>query len=528
MPYCAPMTRNGTTGFALLQALLPFTVLLLVAAALYGAAWWVDFGGSSAHPGQLWTEPGAVATLTSFSEVTVGVLGIAITVVAIIVELAANRYTPRITDLFVRDPINIAVMGFFVVTAVVVLWVDMSLYGPHHPRTMALLATGLMTMSLLAILPYFAYVFDFLSPTRVIELIRMNGASHVRRMARGASTVEPARTGVVTAIEQLGDIALNSVDKKDKPLTLSALGALATLTIDAMGDKERLPAAWFDTRPLVRHDQDFIALHPDMVRALTQRKTWLEMKVLRQYQAVFGEAVNRMRDVNHLIGIHTRRLAVQALDGGDVPAFQLAVRFLNTYLRAAINARDVRSAYNLFNEYRLLAEHALDNNHGDTVLELATHLKYYGQLAFSMNLAFILETAAYDLCTLLELAAEAEADCHDTLLGVFLDVDREPDADRQSQETSLRGVRKAQIKLATHYLARGRTERARRIYADLRGENPERLRSIRGEIERVEDAEYWEVSDRGINFEWLPADQRAQLETFFGWFSEPTFGDEPT
>ena len=38
------------------------------------------------------------------------------------------------------------------------------------------------------------------------------------------------------------------------------------------------------------------------------------------------------------------------------------------------------------------------------------------------------------------------------------------------------------------------------------------------ELERVETQEYWEVSDRGINFEWLPPDRRATLETFFGWF----------
>ena len=116
----------------------------------------------------------------------------------------------------------------------------------------------------------------------------------------------------------------------------------------------RTSRAFFDTRPLVRHDQDFIALHEDMVHAVAARRTWVEMKVLRQYQSVFGEAVNRMRDVNHLIAIHTRRVALWALENDDIHARRLAVRFMNTYLRATLNARDVRSAYNILNEYRLL------------------------------------------------------------------------------------------------------------------------------------------------------------------------------
>ena len=45
-------------------------------------------------------------TLGSAGEVVAAVLAIAITVVAIIVELASNRYTHRITELFVREPIN--------------------------------------------------------------------------------------------------------------------------------------------------------------------------------------------------------------------------------------------------------------------------------------------------------------------------------------------------------------------------------------------------------------------------------------
>ena len=196
---------------------------------------------------------------------------------------------------------------------------------------------------------------------------------------------------------------------------------------------------------------------------------------------------------------------------------------MNTYLRATLNARDVRSAYNILNEYRLLGEAALEHNDIELAIDIAEYIQFYGQTAFSMQLAFLLETAAYDLCMMIEQASRQGAPCHDRLLGIFLELDREPDADGSPQEASLRGVRKAQIKLATHYLTLETAEGvayARRIHRDMRLEKRERLSSIRLELERVQDPEYWEVSDRGINYEWLAPERRARLATFFAWFDE--------
>ena len=209
-------------AFALSHGAVPFFTLFVISAVIYAGLWVLDFGSFDQNPVALWSAPATYDVLIQFTQVTIGLLGIAITVVAIIVELAANRYTPRITELFVRDPTNVAVMSFFVIASVLVVWIDLSLGGAPHPRRMALAASGIQTVSLLVILPYFAYVFDFLSPTRVIDRIQQAGSLHLSQLARGSATVDAARAGVVQAIEQLGDIALNSIEKKDKPLTLAS------------------------------------------------------------------------------------------------------------------------------------------------------------------------------------------------------------------------------------------------------------------------------------------------------------------
>ena len=130
---------------------------------------------------------------------------------------------------------------------------------------------------------------------------------------------------------------------------------------------------------------------------------------------------------------------------------------------------------------------------------------------------FVTETAAYDLCALCELASQSEASCHDRLLAVFLEIDKEPET--QAEERALRGVRKAQAKLASYYLLHEQPARARRIYDDMAGESPERLRSIRDEMLSITSKDFWEVVDRGTNFDYLPDDRKQKLREFFADFA---------
>lgn len=506
--------------------ILPSRAILLSTAGLvalslfvYAVLWIIDFAGvEGGGVLALWEQTEARNTLTGLGEVTVGILGAALTVVAIIVELSAHRYTPRVTELFVRDPVNIVSLSFFVVTAVLVLWSSMSVYGPAHPKAMVLVSIGFMSVSLLILLPYFTYVFEFLQPTKVVSQIQQKAVVALRLGKKATpAQLEHAKREVGGAVEQLGDMVLNSIDNKDKAIAIASINALAGIAETSLQAKADQASAWFDSDMLTDGDRDFIAFHRGLVRQLTERQTWLEMKILRQYQAAFNNALGPLPDINHLLAIQTRHMAVYASVTNDLHTLGLGMKFLNTYLRAAINERNVRSAYNLMGEYRLLGESLVVRGYDPIAVEVANHMKFYGQLAFNQKLAFILESAAYDLCTLLESAHKNRSAAHDSLLEIFLDVDREPEGGR-AQETALRGVRKAQVKLATHYLVRDDYRYALRIWEDMSEEVPDRLDSIRAELMSLETEEYWEVNDRGTNFDYLPPDRREKLNEFFGWF----------
>jgi hypothetical protein len=61
---------------------------------------------------------------------------------------------------------------------------------------------------------------------------------------------------------------------------------------------------------------------------------------------------------------------------------QLVLKFFITYC-ALPHARDVRTAYNVLHQYRLLAEDVLRAGMDDHLLEIAGYFRYYGQVAFA-------------------------------------------------------------------------------------------------------------------------------------------------
>ena len=529
----SPVPRQRRRSLAILGLLAAFAV------AVFAALWMLDYFFIDARgPGR----EGAFRQLFDFdaetmqnalgnvAQVIAAVLGIAITVVSIVVQLAATRYTSRVADLFFRDRINIGVMGFFVVACVEALWVSMTVRKDFVPQA-TIVATVLMaSTSLLLLVPYFAYVFDFLDPEKVIARIGVQTLDRATGRGRGddSGDATPAaiagRQALATSgLAHLADIAVNALGQKDKVIASDASAALRRLLVEYQSRKAKLEPEWFAIGEALRSDPDFVALAPDSLADLARRRTWVEWKGLRQIREVFGAALASMPEMAHVVAIDTRYVGEAALAASDREVLALTVKFMNTYLRASLNARDVRTAYNVLNQYRQLAESLLDDRSTKspwtqaTLVEIAGHFKYYARLAHGIGLGFVTETAAYDLCALIEAASERGAACHDQLLTVFLEIDKEPET--QAEERALRGVRKAQAKLASYYLLQDQPARARRIYEDMAHEAPDRLRSIRDEMLAITFKDFWEIVDRGTNFDYLSDERKAKLRQFFAEFA---------
>ncbi|MBW2460722.1 MAG: DUF2254 domain-containing protein [Deltaproteobacteria bacterium] len=506
--------------------LLPLSILAVTSLVVFLITYWIDAYSdpNPRHALGLFFDPNpesAANTLSNAGEIVAAVLAIAITVVAIVVELAANRYTHRITELFVSTPVNFYVTGFFVVTALQSLWVTLIFdydpatgtgFVPHVGITVSMV---MLTGCLLILLPYFGFVFSFLNPIQIVQRIQQQT---LRFIVRQRGSIRRIQSDAVSGVEQVADVGLNAMENKDKGVSMASVEALQNLVIDYQEVRGGLPEGWFQVEGELAHNPDFVSMSPEVLADVSRRKIWFEMKVMRQYQTIYTEALNRMRDINYLIAISTRRVAEAAIRSESKELLDLSLKFFNTFLRATINARDVRTAYNVLNQYRLLAESALEYQGGSRSSEIARYFKYYGLAAYHANLPFILETVAYDLCSLNELAFDRKSDARRDILRTFLEVDKESEG--EVQENSLRGVRKAQVKLATHYLLHGDEKLARQVYRDMADEDPTRLTSIRDELLNVRTAEFWEISDRGVNFDYLSPDRKAKMLEYFDWFGD--------
>jgi hypothetical protein len=444
------------------------------------------------------------------------VLAIVITVVSIVVQLSAERYT-GVARMFFRDPTNVWVMGFYIVACVVGVGTSLSLREEFVPR-LTLTAMAVMTITGLVLMaPYFAYVFRFLEPENIISRIR---ASAVATAKAGAKTDEcaDAQGAVLSAMEELTDITSNSISGKDKIIASRAVDALRDLALEYSKIKPDAQPAWFRIGPAIKENPDFVAMDPESLGDLVQRETWVEWKIMRQYFGIYNEALGSMRDINYLIAIDTRYIGEAAAEAEDDELIQLVLRYMNSYLRATLNARDVRTAYNVLNQYRLLVESLLRIDNGRAASEAVGHMKYYAHVSYDLNLAFVTETVAYDVGAICQLAHELGRGEQDVLLQTFLDIDR-PTPER-TQDQALKGVRKAQVKLAAYYLFADEKAKARLIYQDMASEPPLRLRAIRDELMRVETKDFWEIIDRGRNFEFMPPAQKKKLTEFFEWFGD--------
>lgn len=510
------------------QWLVPIVFLTGAALAIFWLFYSVDHfvtGGTGVQPsGGPWArywafDPASITdAVSSMAGMIAAVFGIVITVVSLIVQLSADRYT-GVARLFLSDRVNLTVMGYYVIACVCGVWLSVSIHHDYVPRAALLGMIVANTLGMVLMGPYFRYVFWFVEPMNIVAKIRSDALKSTFHAFNAGERGKVVRGQAVTlgAMEELTDITSNSISGKDKIIASGAVDALKDFALEYIKHKPKAVAAWFDIGQHIKQNPDFVAMDPESLSDLERRRTWVEWKVMRQFLGIFNEALATMRDINYLIAIDTRYIGEAAVVAKDGELIQLVYRFMNSYLRAALNARDVRTAYNILNQYRLLVEAMLRNGNAGAAVEGVRHMFYYGHVSFDMKLTFVTETVAYDVSALCQVASDLVLPEEDEILRMFLELDRPLRV--STQETALLGVRKAQVKLAAYYLSRGAEAKARMIAKDMASEPAERLAAIRRALESVTSKDFWEIIDRGRNFEFMPEGQRARLAQFFGWLS---------
>jgi hypothetical protein len=463
--------------------------------------------------------------LGGLTQVAPAILGLAITVIAIIVEMASNKYSAKVMDLFVNDPINFAVMTLFVVTSINSLWVAHIPTQTFFPFVSMILNVVLIIISLLIVIPYFYNIFNFLHPHNFIKYVEYQTTKlfdNLVKLQNNDPKIEDLKARLHENIDFIGDIAINSVVQGDRAVSQYCTNILKEICIYYDGVKKELPQSFFVLSEKELEDPDFIDFSEFVTATIQNKQIWFERKVLRMLEIIFNMSRENLRTVASGVLLDTMRIGEKACKEKDKNLIFTVMQQYNTFLRYAINNDDPRTAFNILEHYRSFGE-ALLQTVPEEVERVVFYFRYYALEAQKRHVLFILETAAHDISRLVEIAYETNSEIHKELLLQFLKLDQplEENSNDQltQQEMSLIGVRLAQVKLAAFYILNDRLDYAKLIFEDLRVEPMSRINTIREMINMNASEEYWEMTGRGINFFYVSPEQRESLTRFFEWFN---------
>ena len=454
------------------------------------------------------------SNLGSFAEVITGVLGIAITVVTIIVELAATRYTPKISDLFIRNPVNISVLSFYVVTCLFSIWFAV-FDSAIRSSLVAIVAwgyLGFVTISFVSILPYFYYVFNFLHPENIISHLEKHACKFLYQAQKNPANLATLKGRFFQTVEQISDIGVNSIASMDRSLGLACVVSLKRILISYFPIKHSFQTGWFSVQ-----EDNFLGFSKESICKIEANRTWVEMSILKQFEFLFTKSVKQIRELVQEISNATREISLFAVKNRLDETIELLIIYFNTFLRISLNNSNQYAIYHLCDQYRCLGEEMLKID-DELTLQIARYFLYYGQFSLTVSMPFTLVIASHDLRVLNEKAYIISFSKQEELLDIFLDLDKP--VETKLDEVGLRGVRKSQAILAGFYLELGEEKLARRIFDDMVHEPIERLHSIRDEIMSVDKERFWEVTDRWINFDYVSEKRRGKLLQFFDWFDQ--------
>jgi Predicted membrane protein (DUF2254) len=441
-------------------------------------------------------------------QVVAGIFAIMITVVAIIVQLSATRYTSRVVDLFLADPINVLIFFVYVVPLIYGMWLSNVLEPGTDARLSAGLFVVLATLAVVLVIPYFQYVFVFLQPRHIIEKIEISIEKSLREAVAGPERIARVQSEVSNSVRQLSDIALSSIAQSDIVLAMHCVDSVRQAATYYVAHKERLPPAWFEV-----DRNHIVGLSEDMWRDMVARRTWIEMEVFKQYEIAFTSSLRKAHDVNSHVARGLREIAEAGARHERLETVELFIKGLNTFITYALSERDIRSAVHVLYQYRLLGEALLQR--AELVRRMAEHLKYYAHNSLRRGIYFIIDAIAYDLRVLIERAFSEHPATADLLLGIFLELDQA--AESKEDLARMRGVRKSQAMLAGFFIRAGRLELAKRIHDDMAAETREFLAGIRQELFATQSREFWEIEDRGVSFYYVEEPHRESVTQFFAW-----------
>ena len=414
----------------------------------------------------------------------------------IAIPITANMYTPQLITLFVKSGANRVVLGFFVFSAVHVIWVMRMIRSDPPPILHLKISFLLVIATLLVLLPYLFSVFRSLSPESIISRVSHDVMARMKATRRGRTPAK--QEALARGIRNLGNIILRSLDRSDRDVAIAGLEAIDFCAERYLQLKKEQASEWF--RINATH---FPGLSHEAIALVNRDRIWVEMKLLLQMNRTYAAALVKVPDVISAISRSHRRFAIAAANMGDRGALDLALRYFNNFLREAIKRRDIHAVYDLLYQFRLMALHLWDP-YPERVLQIGKRLCYYAEIAEKTELPFALDLIAYDWGVVVAGVADRRPE-FDELLQSFLAV--------QVRSRFQPGIYKARLIAAAQLRQKGFHKASDKIEKSFKSKDADLIRPVLDQLLIETDPYFWEVTDRQQNLDYVPPEIKKHLHT---------------
>ena len=427
-------------------------------------------------------------------------LAIVIGAIGLGIPLTANMHSPKLIEIFLRDPINRIVLSWGALAAANVLWVNY-MVGPSFAPLWAIRFTVVFALVGWAVLiPYFFYIIRFIDPSRMVLRLRDEVRGALERVAARRCDPQAAQTEIAARLNQLGTIVIKSLDRHDRDVAAEGTWAIKTLLDEYDKHKARMPKEWF-----VVDRADFVGLSDEALEMVTDNKTWFEMKCLQQLEHGFLRALHGANDTVSTFSDATRVIARRADLHHEEQALRLCIRYFNNYLREAIKARNLRAVYDVFHQYRRLGRDLGDRP--EILREIGHHFAYYAVMARTYGMVFAPQLALFDLGWVTRRAYERASPAAPDLLQVALAMPHRSGADLHTMAV------KAKLILGGFFLEVKHEAEAELVRKNLSDVDAAHIERAETELLAAERA-FFEVTDRQLNIEYVRPERREPLRRF--------------
>jgi hypothetical protein len=470
--------------------------LLVVLAVLFIAEALIELWRSGVDASTLRYEPSAARALAStVSRAFNNLLAIVLSFVAIAIPITANMYTPKLVEIFFTDRVNLISLLFYAAMGAHAIYCQSVFVDGWTPDVHLFLLATSGVIGFVIVVPYYMYVLDFLNPSTIIRRVRERVTNEFGRIP-SESPFSDARRSLDDRILQLGNVVLRAVDRSDRDVALEAIRALDDTMIAYAKIKPSLPEQWYRVER-----ERFPGRSTEAIGQMHAERTWVEHKTLSQLYLAYEAALAKMPDAVSAISLINGRVGLRASAVSDLPVLRLSIRFFNTFVRAAIAKRDVHAVFDVLHEYRMLAIDLLATR-SRHVVEIGRHFRYYAGLAKTAGLSFITELAAADFEAVVRSAYERDSTAAPQLFDEFTALCATGSGSR---------FVKAQAMLHAYLESLGREEECARLRRMIGEASIEDVQTATRDIEGTDDPMFWEVTDRQVNIDFVPLDERENV-----------------